>query len=136
MARRKKYELADLPNLKMNSDTYALRRKVMDVIYDVKRMVPDLPRINVRITKAHERTLGRGEMGRGYVIWITEETAKGSALRLRHVTLHEILHTVYGVDHDETCPLMHPIAHTQSKAVIDRAFLKWVNRSRAIQKVA
>ena len=37
-------------NLKMNDDTYALRRKVMDVIYSAKSLIKDLPRVEVRIT--------------------------------------------------------------------------------------
>jgi hypothetical protein len=98
-------------NLEMNPETYKLRRKVIDIIYDIKRIVPDLPRINVRIfTSENEKRLGIANIRPGeYVIWIPDfAIKKENDAILRHIVFHEVAHTVYDAPHNEKCRLMHP----------------------------
>ena len=93
-------------NLEMNSDTYKLRRKVIAIIYEAKRLVNTLPRIDVRITECEDRhTLGAARM-LDRIIWIPKTTTGRDCLR--QVVLHEILHAVYGIKHNEKCKLMCP----------------------------
>jgi hypothetical protein len=103
--------MTKLKNLKMNNETYRLRRKVIDIIYMLKKHV-ELPRITVRITEPHERVLGKAAMDGSVAIWITSEATKMSDAELLHVVAHEIGHTVFKLQHDETCPLMAPQLHT------------------------
>jgi hypothetical protein len=95
-------------NLKMNDDTYALRRQVMDVIYEVKNLV-NLPRIEVRI---NERPKVGNSIGLAYlnanVIFIPEHLFTKFPKYVFEVVLHEIVHASTGFEHDVKCPLMSP----------------------------
>jgi len=95
-----------IKNNKMNDATYVLRRKVINILYEARNHGIKLPRINVRIgnpTKGNENVLGVG--GR-LNIWITEKAIDRGYNYLLHVTLHELGHAVYNLDHDENCKLM------------------------------
>ena len=116
-------------NRKMNSDTYSLRREVMAHVYEAKRLVPSLPRVNVRITDLidkHGTELGRATMGGPCTVWIPASTVAREDLR--HVVFHEILHAAYGVKHDSTCPLMAPRVSRTTEAVQNARFLYHANR--------
>lgn len=102
--RRPRTTTKKLKNLKMDQDVYVLRRRVIDLIYELKRDI-DLPRIEVRITESHKEILGVGTVS-GRVIWITLETALSDYKTFFHVVCHELGHAVFGLRHDETCPLM------------------------------
>ena len=93
-------------NFKMNDDTYAERRKVINILYEAKRMGIKLPRINVRIgspAAGHENTLG---VGGALNIWITKKAIDRGYNYLLHVVLHELCHAVFNTDHNEKCKLM------------------------------
>ena len=95
-----------IKNNKMNDATYIQRRKVIDILYEARDHGIKLPRINVRIgnpTEGHKNVLGVG--GR-LNIWITEKAIDRGYNYLLHVTLHELCHAVYNLDHDENCKLM------------------------------
>ena len=95
-----------IKNNKMNDATYIQRRKVIDILYEARKYGIKLPRINVRIgnpTEGHKNVLGVG--GR-LNIWITEKAIDRGYNYLLHVTLHELCHAVYNLDHDENCKLM------------------------------
>ena len=95
-----------IKNNKMNDRTYVLRRKVIDILYEARDHGIKLPRINVRIgnpTEGHKNVLGVG--GR-LNIWITEKAIDRGYNYLLHVTLHELCHAVFDLDHDENCKLM------------------------------
>ena len=107
-----------LNNKKMNNEVYSLRRKVINIIYDIKKEV-DLPRIEVRITDSHTHILGVGRMNCN-IIWITEECINCNPKTLFHVVAHEIGHAVFGLSHDDNCKLMKPIvisAATKKQAI-------------------
>lgn len=95
----------------MNSDVYKLRKQVMDLIYEVKE-VYDIPRIDVRIGESKScSTLGIARLNDN-IIWISEYTINKGIDFLRNVVYHELLHTIYGVEHDEDCLLMQSRLNT------------------------
>ena len=104
--RENKMKTKQIKNNKMNDATYIQRRKVIDILYEARDHGIKLPRINVRIgnpTEGHKNVLGVG--GR-LNIWITEKAIDRGYNYLLHVTLHELCHAVYNLDHDENCKLM------------------------------
>jgi len=115
----KKAKIKDPKKKVMSPAVYALRRQVIDLIYEAKKLVPDLPRIEVRVTENHDSILGMAYMERN-IIHITERSVAS-----RSVVFHEILHAVYGTEHDETCPLMASILKKELKpALCDQLFVK------------
>jgi len=98
-----------IKNFKMNDNTYSLRRKVIDLIYEAKRGGVNLPRIEVRIgeqsSAKHKNVLGCAKMSNNQM-WITKDAIDLGSDILRNIVFHEIAHAVYGTQHDESCPLM------------------------------
>lgn len=90
-----------LKNKDMSESVYELRRKVIALIYEAKKLA-DLPRIEVRITNDHDSILGAARIGEK-IIWITE-----SFVASRSTVFHEILHAVFNQRHIAGCPLMAP----------------------------
>ena len=79
---------------------------VIDLIYEVKKEIRNLPRIEVRIGEARDHNvLGVAKLSRNQ-IWITDRVLNMSEDALRNVVFHEIVHAVTGFGHDEKCPLM------------------------------
>ena len=95
-----------IKNFKMNDITYKKRRQVIDLIYEAKKEIKDLPRIEVRIGEArNHNVLGVAKLSKNQ-IWITDRVLNMSEDALRNVVFHEIVHAVTGFGHDEKCPLM------------------------------
>jgi len=115
-------------NRDMNQDTYKLRRKVINFVYEAKDLIPTLPRIEVRITDCdrHE-VLGTASMG-NCVIWIPAKTLKMSANDQRQIVFHELLHAAYGVKHIDSCPLMGPYFKKMTKSQTDKLFVKYATK--------
>ena len=95
-----------IKNFKMNKETYPLRRKVIDLIYEVNNSGTRLPRIEVRIGEARKPNLLGVAMLKDCKIWITDDAINMGEDALRNVVFHEIVHAVTGFGHDEKCPLM------------------------------
>ncbi len=96
-----------IKNKKMSPETYELKQIVLGIIYKAKTMAK-LPWIQVKVgdaTAGNEATLGLAKL-RANKLWITEKAINYGLDKLTHVVLHEVLHAVYGKDHDESCPLM------------------------------
>ena len=110
---KKNDKVKELKNKKMNDEVYAMRRRVMDIIYSIKKEV-DIPRIDVRITDGHEKILGMGRMNNN-IIWISEDVMKYNDSVILRVVLHEILHAVHGIEHVENCPLMDVITYSKNE---------------------
>ena len=131
-----------IKNFDMNKETYKLRRQVIDLIYEAKNYGIDLPRIEVRIgsaKKGHEHVLGVGRMSKK-IIWITEKAINKNVEYLRHVVFHEIGHAVFGLDHDEKCPLMaseigEPINRRQALLTLEQYAYEYKNIT-LIKKIA
>ena len=119
MAKKSKNSV-NYKNKKMNGEVYKLRKNVMSFIYEAKKLT-DLPRIDVRITENHDHILGSARM-KDNIIWITSDTSQSDSDFLRVIVYHEILHAVYGVNHDDNCPLMNPAPKTMNKAKCNKLF--------------
>ena len=101
-------------NLKMNDEVYAMRREVMNYIYEAKNILRakgiEMPRIDLRITDntgKRGEAAGMGRMGCN-IVWISTMCLRKYSKHVRQVTFHEILHAVKGTEHDDKCPLMKP----------------------------
>lgn len=119
-------------NKKMNQKIYSLKRKVLNIIYEAKELLKgDMPRITIRITSCHKNNvLGTARMNDN-IIWIPEETC--SDQRLRHVVYHELCHAIWGVQHNNDCPLMNPIVSKPcTKKECQKIFLKYYNKNRKL----
>jgi hypothetical protein len=97
-----------IKNFKMNDNTYKMRRQVINMIYEVKKVFRTLPRIEVRIGEARDHNvLGVAQL-KDKKIWITKRAVDMSQDALRNIVYHEIVHAVTGFGHDDKCPLMKP----------------------------
>lgn len=113
-------------NLKMDADTYTLRRRVIDVIYEAKSRLKavgvELPRIDVRITEPNQgskaNVVGHAYLGQN-VVYIPNNTITDSfrGTFFKQVVLHEIVHAVTSFRHDDKCPLMNPHAGINEQRV-------------------
>ena len=131
--RRKRDDISpDMKNLKMNDEVYKLRRKVIDIIYDAKKLA-DLPYITVRVTEPGTKIIDGDKywiLGQalidGNTIWISNSAISMSKDELRMTVYHEILHSVFGIRHRKNCPLMNPEhGNVLSKEEADRIFRKY-----------
>ncbi len=128
-----------MKNKKMDSDTYALRKKVIEFIYRAKKLVDgDLPRVDVRITeddpatfiKSDSRILGVGRMEQN-MIWIPEFTLK-NGYDLHWVVFHELGHAIFGESHDNHSKLMCPVYKSGlSSSEIDKLFVLYYKKWKA-----
>ena len=95
-----------IKNFKMNDAVYKLRRQVIELIYEAKKEIKDLPRIEDRIGEPrNHKVLGVAEL-KNKKIWITKDAIDLGQDSLRNIVFHEIVHAVTGFGHDEKCPLM------------------------------
>jgi len=108
-------------NFKMNNQVYKIRRKVIKIIYQVKK-ITNLPRIDVRVGDARHNILGIAQMG-DCKLWI--DVGKSSK-NLLQVVLHEICHAVWSIEHDEKCPLMSHTAKPISNKIAWASFKKYI----------
>ena len=99
-------KIKKIKNFEMNKETYSLRRKVINLIYEVKNSGVSLPRIEVRIGEPRKQNLLGCAALKDNKIWITDDAIKMGEDALRNVVFHEIVHAVTGFGHDENCPLM------------------------------
>ena len=98
----------DAKMMKMDQDVYQLRKKVMNVIYEVKRNGYKIPRVEVRIVEEGQEDM----MGYAYlnenIVHIKREFTNCKET-LTHLVLHEIVHACAGLGHDENCYLMRSV---------------------------
>jgi hypothetical protein len=121
-------------NLKMSNEVYALRREVMNHLYEAKNTLRangiQMPRVDVRVTdnKGHD-ALGMGRLN-GNIIWISLSSLKTWKAHLRDVVYHELVHAVTGFEHDDNCRLMCPCVNMKplDKAEADTLLLKYFKK--------
>jgi|TARA_S200002703_G_C3684002_1_gene209979 hypothetical protein len=101
-------KVSQIKNFKMNDAVYKLRRQVINLIYEAKKEIKDLPRIEVRIGEARKKNVLGVAMLKDCKIWITDDAINMGDDALRNVVFHEIVHAVTGFGHDDKCPLMKP----------------------------
>ena len=99
-------KIKKIKNFEMNKETYSLRRKVINLIYEVKNSGVSLPRIEVRIGEPRKQNLLGCAALKDNKIWITDDAINMGEDALRNGVFHEIVHAVTGFGHDEKCPLM------------------------------
>ena len=110
--KEKQMQTKEIKNFKMNNEVYSLRRKVINMIYEVKNHIEDLPRVEVRIGEARcENVLGLAMRGKRK-LWITKKAIDMSEDALRNIVYHELVHAIFGFRHDDKCPLMQPTLKT------------------------
>lgn len=122
---RKNVRATNHTNRRMNNETYALRRKVIDIIYALKKAV-DLPRIDVRITDHVDSDVAGSARLNDNIIWICANTIQDHPESLYQVVAHEVVHTVTGFRHDEACDLMCAVVRkTLTTTETNRLFKKY-----------
>tara|TARA_Y100000004_G_scaffold22750_1_gene23110 strand:+ start:283 stop:663 length:381 start_codon:yes stop_codon:yes gene_type:complete len=126
----------------MNSDVYALRCKVMSVIYSVKKSGMNIPRIDVRIGEDKNcHVLGKGRLNDN-IIWITPKAINKGENYLYHTVLHELVHTIFGKGHSRTCHLMSAyqpqVVFSKDKLIklFRRYYDLWINKQTKQLEVA
>ena len=114
---RKNKTTKNFINFKMTDEVYKLRKKVMNVLYDLKNNGFNIPRIDVRIGQHKNcQVLGVARLNSN-IIWITENAIDKKENEFYHTVLHELLHTIYGCEHDNKCHIMTPY---QPKVVFNK----------------
>ena len=121
-------------NLKMSPEVYALRRQVMDHVYEAKNLLRSqgiqMDRVDIRVTDDS----GNGALGMARlndrIIWISLSSLKRWKAHLRDVVFHELVHTLTGFDHDDNCRLMCPCVNLQplEQQEADALFLKYFTK--------
>ena len=130
---RKKMTTSGYENKKMNESVYEQRRVVMAMIYRAKRLLRasqgiEIPRVDVRITTPvnGEIACGKARMNDN-IIWINERYI--NSRYLYQVVLHELCHTLWGIDHDKNNRLMHPnIDSKLTNAEAEILFLEYAKK--------
>ena len=90
--------------LKMDDNTYALRRKVMDVLYEIKRRGYSIPRIEVRIVDSNTNACAYAYLGQN----IAHFNKKYIGFKnFTQIVLHEVVHATFGIGEVIGCKLMH-----------------------------
>lgn len=121
---------------KMNDNTYAERRLVIDEIYKAKTLLRnngfDLPRIEVRICdltpEELEKSIARGRLNANQ-IWVSTHALKNCKKHLYRIVLHEVIHAVKGVMHPKGCPLMDlALVYNQPIEVQEVAFINYFKK--------
>lgn len=123
-------------NYKMSNEVYKLRRKVINVLYDLKNQGYNLPRIDVRIGQSKQcQNLALARLN-GKMIWISERATEQKENEFYHTILHELLHTIYGCEHDDKCHLMcayqPKVVHNKTKllAIFKNYYNKYNNKQQ------
>lgn len=90
--------------LDKSDQTYELRRKVINILYEVKRKT-SIPRIEVRIvTNGDHNVIGYAYF-QANIIHINKAYMNNET-KLVHTVLHELCHAVKGINHVKGCHLM------------------------------
>lgn len=115
-------------NLKMNDDVYALRRKVMQFVYEAKVLTLNkMKRVDVRIIENNKEGVAGVARMAARIIWIPESYANNLTGKLRQVVFHELLHAVYNIDHNEKCDLMCANVSAQiNEKMQNKIFLSYI----------
>ena len=104
--RRKNDKCKEFINNEMTPETYKKKKKVVRVLYELRDLGFIIPRIDVRIGKSkHFNTLALARLNNN-IMWISERAVEQTENKFYHTILHEIIHTIYGCEHDEKCHLM------------------------------
>jgi len=122
-------------DLTMNDKVFAMRRKVMGILYHIKTFYPDMPRIEIRIVQNNGLVLGRASH-KAFHISIMERCIDKPYFP--EVVYHELVHTCFKVEHDESCRLMKsqidPKDRILSQNELDNLFKMYLNKFKEARK--
>jgi hypothetical protein len=90
---------------KMSSETYAFRRKIMDILYECRRKGFFLPRVEVRILDSVD-ACAYAYLGKSIVHFNKKYLGEKYEDMLTQIVLHEVVHAVFAVGEVEGCRLM------------------------------
>jgi predicted SprT family Zn-dependent metalloprotease len=90
--------------LKMDNDIYQLRRKVMNVLYDIKGRGYNIPRVEVRVVSEDTEACAYAYLGKNVVHF---NRAYMNRANFTQIVLHEVVHASFGVGEIVGCKLMH-----------------------------
>jgi len=90
--------------LKMDDNVYALRRKVMNVLYDIKRRGYAIPRVEVRVVDGSTDACAYAYLGQDIVHFNKTYMERKN---FTQIVLHEVVHASFGVGEVIGCNLMH-----------------------------
>lgn len=129
-------DLGDLKNRKMNDETYRLRRMVMDSIYKLKKVDPDLPRIQVRVLDGKIKSGNNvNTEAVAYVnadaIFVMDSAIESyDEVTLFSIVAHEVVHASYGARHvKDKKDLMYPyVRKFKSDAEVLKHFKNWFDK--------
>ena len=108
--------------LKMNEDTYILRRKVIDILYAIKARRMYLPRVEIRIVTETQGAVAYAYPA-GNVVHIDQRyMTKEYSQHLVFIVLHELVHAVFGVGEVVGCKLMHCSEVWENKPTTEEAW--------------
>ena len=128
-AKRLKNKTADgATMLKMNDEVYALRRQIINVLYECKKRGYSLPRVEVRVNKGHKSSTAYAYRGSNVIhfdkVWINKDVTVR--------TLHELGHAVFGLSRVKGCLLMDCYDHSryqvdpeESWKIFDKYYKAW-----------
>jgi len=124
---------------KMNDNTYKLRRRVINIIYELNNFLKakkrnPLPRVEVRVIEEHncKRKIGGYAYIGKNIIHIPEQSIGLSYEKLLRIVIHEVLHGI-GFEHDNKCHIMHPgwptlVYDNLTTQKLFGTFLKYIDR--------
>ena len=113
--------------LKMNGDTYAMRRKVMDFIYNVKRKGYDIQRQEIRVVKGCRGAFAYAYIGCN-VMHFDIACFNVDKDFFEVIILHELCHSALGIARIEGCPLMDCYNITASSSTAWKLFDMYYNK--------
>lgn len=90
---------------KMNNETYAYRRKIMDVLYEAKRRGFVLPRIEVRILDTVD-ACAYAYLGKNICHFNKQYLGEKYKNTITQIVLHEVVHAAFSVGEVKKCKLM------------------------------
>ena len=90
--------------LKMDDNVYTLRRKVMDVLYEIKRRGYSIPRIEVRIVDGSTEACAYAYLGQNIAHFNKNYIGRKN---FTQIVLHEVVHATFGIGEVVGCKLMH-----------------------------
>lgn len=107
-----KKNIVGLKNHEMNSEIFKLRKRVLSFVYEAKKLLPEFEHVEIRITEKEDTPEGqkpyaaRAHLGKKHISVLKDVAETANDLTLRGIIFHELVHTLFGVRHIESCPLM------------------------------
>ena len=113
------------------SNFYSQKKEVMKYVYEAKNIASKYginhDRIEIKITNNSSDCIALATINSSKkTIWITEQAIIYNDLR--QTVFHEILHTLYNIEHVNGCPIMHPTRtkNKYSNKEITSVFIKYI----------